>query len=138
MQTSSIASNAALLLARIALAALFLIEAAVKYSAWAPSQAYMQKFGVPGELLPAAIALELGAGLAILLGWQARFAASALALFCVVTAAIFHNKLSDQGQALHFWKDIAIAGGFLALAAAGSGSWSIDAILRRRRTAVTA
>ncbi len=123
--------DVALLLARVFLAALFLVEASAKVGAWAASQGYMQKFGVPGALLPAVVALELGAGLALLAGWRTSLASLALAAFCVAAALLFHARLSDHGQALHFWKDIAIAGGFVALSVAGAGRWSIDGMASR-------
>ncbi len=87
----------------------------------------MQRYGVPVLLLPAVIALELGCGAALVAGWRTSLAALALAAFCAAAALIFHNRLADHGQALHFWKDIGLAGGFLALAVAGPGRWSADA-----------
>lgn len=124
--------DTALLLGRLALATIFILEGIAKISAFAGSQAYMEKYGVPGILLPAVIALELGAGVALIIGWRTSLVALALAAFCVAAAVIFHNKLADHGQALHFWKDIAIAGGFLALAVAGAGRWSVDAHTMQR------
>ncbi len=129
---SQMVSDTLLLLARLSLSALFLVEGIAKLNAWGPSLAYMQKLSVPGELLPAAVALELGAGAAVLLGWRTSFAALALAGFSIAAAVLFHNRLSDHGQALHFWKDIAIAGGFLALAVSGGGRWSLDGLVQRR------
>lgn len=123
--------DAALLLARLSLGLLFLIEGVAKLNAWGPSQAYMQTFGVPGELLAAVVAPELGAGLAVVLGWRTPLSSLALSIFCVAAAVLFHNKLSDHGQALHFWKDIAIGGGFLALAASGGGQFSADGLFAR-------
>ncbi len=119
---------AAALIGRILLAALFLHEAWSKLTGYAGALAYMQAFGVPGQLLPFAIAAELGCGLLILLGYQTRAAALMLAGFCVATAVLFHGKLSDRNQLLHFEKDLAIAGGFLVLFARGAGAWALDAI----------
>lgn len=124
-------ADAALLAGRIALAAIFILEGFAKIGAYTASQAYMQKFGVPGVLLPAVIALEIGGGAALSAGWRTSPAALSLAAFCLAAAVIFHNKLADHGQALHFWKDIGLAGGFLVLAVAGAGRWSADAFLRR-------
>ena len=86
----------------------------------------MDRYGVPGALLPAVIALELGCGLLIAVGWQTRIAALALAGFCVAAAVLFHNQLFDRNQLLHFEKDLALAGGLLVLAVAGGGRWSVD------------
>jgi putative oxidoreductase len=119
---------AALLGGRLLLAALFLHEAWAKLSGYAGALAYMQAFGVPGQLLPLAIAVELGGGLMILLGYQTRPAALVLAVFCVATAVLFHTKLGNRNELLHFEKDLAIAGGFLVLFARGGGAWALDAL----------
>ncbi len=119
---------AAALVGRILLSAIFLHEAYAKLTAYAPSQAYMRAFGVPGELLPLAIAVELGCGLLVLVGYQTRIAAVLLAGFCIVTAILFHAKLGDRNQLLHLEKDLAIAGGFLVLFAHGAGAWALDAL----------
>jgi putative oxidoreductase len=70
---------------------------------------------------------EVVAGIAILVGFQTRLASLALAAFCIVAAAIFHNNFGDQVQMILFMKNITIAGGFLVLAQAGAGSISVDA-----------
>ena len=49
-----------------------------------------------------------------------------LAGFCIVTALLFHFDLSDQNQFIHFFKNIAMAGGFLALVANGARAMSLD------------
>ena len=119
---------AAALAGRLLLAALFLHEAWAKLTGYAGALAYMQAFGVPGQLLPIAIAVELGGALLILLGYQTRVAALILAGFCIATAVLFHTKLGDRNQLLHFEKDLAIAGGFLVLFARGGGAWALDAL----------
>ena len=55
-----------------------------------------------------------------------RIAALAFALFCALTAVLFHWNFAVHNELLHFEKDLAIAGGFLVLAAAGPGRWSLD------------
>ncbi len=72
---------------------------------------------IPGVLLPLVIALELGAGLALLIGWQLSFAAGALALFCLATAFGFHIDLADKAERTLFFKDLALAGGLMVIAA---------------------
>lgn len=119
------------LLARVLLALIFIAAGASKVTEYAGTQAYMQSMGVPGALLHAVIALELGGGLAILLGFLTRPVSWLLAAFTLAAAAIFHHNFSDQVQVLMFMKNLAIAGGFLALAAAGAGSISLDAKLGR-------
>ena len=120
--------QAAALVGRLLLAALFLHEAWSKLTAYSAALAYMQAFGVPGQLLPLAIAVELGCGILIVLGYQTRAAALVLAGFCLATAVLFHSKLGDRNQLLHFEKDLAIAGGLLVLFAHGAGAWALDAL----------
>jgi putative oxidoreductase len=68
-------------------------------------------------LFPAVVALELGGGLALLLGWRLREVAAALGIFCLLAAFIFHSDLADKAERSIFFKDLAIAGGLLVLAA---------------------
>jgi putative oxidoreductase len=125
------ATEAAALIGRLLLSALFLHEAWSKLTAYAAAMAYMQAFGVPGQLLPFAIAAELGCGVLILIGYQTRLAALALAAFCIATAALFHAKLGVRNELLHFEKDLAIAGGLLLLFAHGGGAWAVDAFRKK-------
>src|SRR5207245_5764635 len=115
---------AAALAGRLLLAALFLHEAFSKLAAYSAALAYMQAFGLPGQLLPLAIALELGGGLLILCGYHTRAAALLLAGFCVATAVLFHTKFGDRNQLLPFDKDFAIAGCFLLLFGDGCRPWA--------------
>jgi putative oxidoreductase len=114
------------LIARIFLAQLFLLAGISKIGAYAGTQGYMDAMGVPGMLLPLVILLEIGGGLAILLGWKTSWVSLALAIFTVVAAAIFHHNFGDQTQMIMFMKNIAIAGGFIMLAVHGAGAYSID------------
>jgi len=70
---------------------------------------------------------EVVAGIAILIGFQTRLVSYALAAFCIVSAAIFHNNLGDQTQSILFMTNLAMAGGYLALSVAGAGTISVDA-----------
>ncbi len=118
---------------RILIAALFLITGLGKIAGYAGTQAYMASQGVPGALLPLVIALEVGGGLAIVLGWQTRLVAALLAGFSIAAAVIFHTG-DDMTQRLMLMKNLAIAGGFLFLVARGAGDWSIDARTASRTT----
>ncbi|HWE18186.1 MAG TPA: DoxX family protein [Hyphomicrobiaceae bacterium] len=129
LEPSPPVAAAGLALGRLLLAALFILEGWSKVRGYEAAVAYMDRYGVPGALLPAVIALELGAGFLIAVGWQTRIAAAALAVFCVLAATLFHGDLSDRGHLLHFEKDLAIAGGLLVLAIAGAGSWSLEKVL---------
>jgi putative oxidoreductase len=124
-------TEAAALAGRLLLAAIFLHEAWSKLTGYPAALAYMQAFGVPGQLLPLAIAAELGCGLLVLLGYHTRLAALMLSGFCLAAAVLFHTRFGDRNQLLHFEKDLAIAGGLLVLFAHGGGAWALDALRSR-------
>jgi putative oxidoreductase len=119
------------LIARILLAQLFLIAGIHKITAYAGTQGYMEAMGVPGMLLPLVILLEVGGGLMLVLGWKARWAAAAMGVFSLTSAAIFHHNLADQMQMIMFMKNLSIAGGMFVLAVHGVGVLSLD---ERNRT----
>jgi putative oxidoreductase len=102
---------------RALVAVLFILAGLVKIGNPKPFLEHMTQFGIPTFLLPAVIALELGAGFATLIGWRIRDAAGALAIFCVMTATIFHHQLWINAERTLFFKDLAIAGGLLVMAA---------------------
>ncbi len=120
------------LLGRVLLVAIFLPEAWVKIRGYDAAVAYMARFGVPGALLPLVIALEIAAPILIAIGWHTRLAALALAGFCLLTALFFHADFANPNQQLHFWKNLAMAGGFIVLAANGAGAWALDARMRMK------
>lgn len=113
---------------RVLLAHIFILSGYGKIAGYAGTQAYMAAKGVPGEMLPLVILLELGGGLAILAGFMTRWAALALALFCVASAILFHFQPGNQAQMINFMKNLAMAGGFLVLAQVGAPYLSIDAL----------
>ena len=113
-------------IARMMLGHLFLIAGWQKIGGYEGTQGYMESVGVPGMLLPLVILLELGAGLAIIIGWQTKLAAAALALFTIASAVLFHHNFSDQMQTIMFMKNIAISGGLMLLAVYGAGACSLD------------
>ena len=119
------------LLARLLLALIFIVEGWAKLSAYSGTVQYMEQHGVPGILLPLVILTELGGGVLVALGFLTRLAAFALAGFCALTALLFHGTLSDPDELVQFYKDIAMAGGFLGLVAFGPGDWSVDGFARR-------
>jgi len=114
------------LLGRILLAVIFVMAAVGKIKDPAGTIGYMQSAGLPAILLWPTIALELLGGLAIIVGFQAKLAAYALAIFTIVAAVLFHSNFADQMQMLMFIKDISIAGGLLILAVSGATFLSID------------
>jgi len=119
-------TNASLLGARILLALIFVLSGVSKLGSISGTMGYMEQMGVPGILLYPTIALEVLGGLAIIVGWQTRLVSLALAAFTILAAVLFHSNLGDQNQFINFMKNIAIAGGFLALFAAGPGAWALD------------
>ena len=114
---------------RILLAVLFLLSGINKI--FAPQQVigYIAHVGLPLPVLAyaVAVAIEVGGGLLLLVGYKTRFAAIALAVFSVAAALLFHSALGDQNQLAHFMKNLAIAGGLLHVAAFGAGAFSVDA-----------
>jgi len=120
----------ALLLARALLAYIFVVEGSQKLANYQAVVGYMSQHGVPGALLPLVILTELGGGLLVLVGYKTAWAAVALGGFCVLTALLFHMSAQETIQ---FQKNLAMAGGFLALAVAGPGPWSLGAWVARGR-----
>lgn len=123
------------LLGRLGLSLIFIISGWGKIAGYAATQQYMEAMGVPGALLPLVIALELGGGLAILAGAFTRTFAMALAVFSIISAAIFHANFADPMQAISFWKNVSMAGGFLMLAAHGPGKLSLETLWTKRSAA---
>ncbi|HEY4113148.1 MAG TPA: DoxX family protein [Rhizomicrobium sp.] len=79
----------------------------------------------------AAIVIELGGALLLVLGWQTKALGIVLSIFAIATAFIFHRNFADQNQFFHFLKNVAVMGGLLQLAAFGAGNFSLDARLAR-------
>ena len=119
-------NNAIVLLARLLLAQIFLLAGLGKISGYAGAQGYMESVGVPGTLLPLVILLEIGGSLALLLGFMTRWAALALAGFCVAAALLFHLQPNDQMQMIMLMKNLAMAGGLLLRYGQGAGAYSLD------------
>ncbi|MBE0377228.1 DoxX family protein [Pseudoalteromonas prydzensis] len=126
-------TNISSLLARVGLAALFILTSFSKIQYFDATAQYMASAGLPEFLLPLVIAFELIGGLLIVLGLLTQLTAIAFAAFSVVSALLFHFQLDDQMQFLMFYKNIAMAGGFLALASLGAGKFSIDHLLLNRK-----
>ena len=116
------------LIARVLMAYIFLIAGWGKISAYSATVGYMESMGVPGALLPLTILVEFGGGLALLFGFQARFAAFGLGLFSVITAFIFHDGAQDS---INFMKNFAMAGGLFFLMLHGAGKMSLDHLIEK-------
>ena len=123
-----------ILIARIALAILFLWGGAMKLMGYAGFIGYLHARGVPYAQIaaPVAAAVELLGGLALVFGVRTRFVAFVLAVYAVATAVLGHDFWNvteaalQQDAVIHFWKNVAIAGGFLLLTVTGAGRASID------------
>jgi putative oxidoreductase len=111
---------------RVMIALIFVLAGLSKISAIEGTQGYMEAMGLSGILIYPTILFEVGAGLAMIAGFQTRYVALALAGFSLLSAFIFHNQLGEQTQFILFMKNVAMAGGFLFLARYGAGELSID------------
>ena len=127
------------LVGRILLAWLFIPAGWSKMFGLAGTAGYIASKGLPmPEVLAAlAVATELGLGLLLLIGWQARWAALGLAIFVAVITPIFHGywampEAQQMMQKQAFNKNLAIVGGLLVVTAFGAGRFSLDG---RRRAA---
>lgn len=113
---------------RVLLAAIFLLSGISKVVDPASTLGYIGSVGLPFPQAGLAIAIlvEIVGGLALIVGYRTKLVAIGLALFSLATAAFFHSALGDQNQFIHFFKNIAMAGGLLQVAAFGAGPIAID------------
>ena len=125
--------NSAALVGRILLAVIFITSGIGKITGYDGTAAYMAAKGLPmvGVLLPLTILTELGGGILLAIGYQARWAALALAGFTILAALIFHNfwaveAAQKMAQQVSFMKNVAITGGLLVVFAFGAGRYSVD------------
>ena len=114
------------LIARIFISSIFLISGINKIFSFDNTVQWMESFGVNGILLYPTIIIEIVMPLLIIVGYQTRFAAVLLLLFCISTALIFHNDLSNQMQLIAFLKNIGLSGGLLFLIINGTKDWSLE------------
>ena len=116
------------LLGRILIAVLFVPAGFGKLTGFQGAVGYAESahMPVPALAIAAAIAIELGGGLLLLVGYKARWVAAAMALFSVVAAFFFHFDFADQMQQINFMKNLAIAGGLLQIVYFGAGPLSVD------------
>ena len=121
-------------LGRIFLSTLFLIEGTNKIFNYEETIQYMESFGVPGYLAIPAIILEILFPLLLIIGYQTKIAALVMMIFTIVVAIIFHTNFDDQMQFITFFKDIAIAGGFIIIFVNGAGKFSVDYKLKSNKT----
>jgi putative oxidoreductase len=127
-------ANLLLLVCRLLLAAPFLIFGVMKYINQEKMMAYVERAGIPGEVLFFIIPYQVLCGLAIALGFKTRWAAFLLGGFCIVAPILYHMDWSQGGELASFTKDFATAGGFAILWLHGPGKFSLDHVFARKRT----
>lgn len=136
---STALQNPLALAGRLLFALLFLPAGIAKLTGFSRTVGYISSVGLPMPELAAVVAMvvEVVAAVALIVGFGTRTAAIALAVFTLVAALFFHNFWAMPAdkqmiQQLLFYKNMAILGGLLTIAAWGAGGWSLDA--RRRRS----
>ena len=129
--------NTLSLAARLLIALLFVPAGFAKLAGFSGTVGYISSVGLPLPELGAALAIlvEIGVGIALIIGYQTRVAALVLAAFTLFASVFFHAYWAapaDQAfvAELLFFKNLAVVGGLLGLVANGAGAWSVDA--RRR------
>ncbi|SMX44936.1 DoxX family protein [Maliponia aquimaris] len=127
----TLTTNAGLLAARILLGVLFVLAGFGKLGDVQGFAGYMASGGVPAFLAWPVVLFEIVGGLALIVGFQTRIAALALGLFALVSGVLYHYVPGDQMQFTMLLKNIALTGGYLALALAGPGAWSLDRLTGR-------
>jgi len=126
-------TNVAPLIGRILIALLFIPSGLGKLFGFGGTMAYVASAGLPAPLgAGVAVIVEVVLGVALLVGWRARWVALIMAVFTVVAALFFHKFWAsppDQQlmQNINFFKNMAIAGGLLFVFAFGPGAYSLDA-----------
>jgi putative oxidoreductase len=113
---------------RLLIGGIFLMSGLSKIPAYAGVTAAISSAGLPlaplGFLI--ALAVEIGLGLLLLVGYRTRPAAAGLAIWCLVTAIFFHRNFADQTVMIQFLKNLMIAGGLLQVVYFGAGPISLD------------
>jgi putative oxidoreductase len=113
---------------RVLIGGIFILSGLSKLGSYAGTTAAITAAGLPFAPLGflVAVAVEIGLGSLILIGYRTRLAALALAIWCVVTAIFFHRNFGDQNMMIHFLKNLMIAGGLLQIVHFGAGGLSFD------------
>jgi putative oxidoreductase len=116
------------LLGRVLMSVIFLRSGYGKLMAPTATMGMFTRYHLPlvGAAYALAVAVELGGGALVLVGWKTRPVALALAVWCIATALVAHLRPDDTTQMINFLKNICMAGGFLQLAALGAGRFSVD------------
>ena len=123
-----------LLLGRVLMSVLFLLAGLLKLVTAAATQQQLAQMGLPAPVLGwlVAVIIEVGGGLALLLGLKTRPVAAVLGLWCIATALVAHSHFADPAMRVHFMKNLVMAGGFVYVTVFGAGAYSLDALLKAR------
>jgi len=123
---------------RILLSLIFLVSGFSKITGWSAGQAFIASKGLPlpALMLAGAIVVELAAGILLLIGFKARWAALALSLYLVPVTLLFHNFWSFAGperqmQMINFLKNLALMGGLLQVFVYGAWPMSVERTITR-------
>lgn len=113
---------------RALISVLFILSGLSKLAAPAATVGYIQSVGLPFPSIAFGLAafVELVGGITLLLGYRTRVVATVLFVFALATAVFFHRNFADVNQFIHFFKNVAIAGGLLNVVAFGGGRLSLD------------
>ena len=121
------------LLARLLIAALFVLFGTRSILAFAGSVGYFAKLGFPAPeaMVVLSIVVQLAGGLLLAIGWQTRWAAWLLAVYVAIATIMAHRFWQYDAaqyamQMQHFFKNLAIIGGLMMIAASGPGRIALD------------
>jgi putative oxidoreductase len=130
----SLFEDACLLLGRFLLGIYFILPGISKITGYEGTVEYMTRQQVPliDLLLPLTIVLQIGLGLALIVGYRGQVAAFLLAGLTLVINFYMHNfwALEDGVQQRHetqnFFKNLGIMAGLLVMAGLGTGRYSLQ------------
>ncbi|MEO6421370.1 MAG: DoxX family protein [Candidatus Nitrotoga sp.] len=118
---------------RVLIALIFVMAGFSKIDGFDGTVGYIESKGLPMPQVLAigAILVELGGGILLIVGRNARLAAAALFVFTAMTAIFFHNFWSvppdeAQNQMIVFMKNVSMMGGLLYVVVHGSGPYSLS------------
>jgi putative oxidoreductase len=133
--------NLTALSGRVLLALIFVLSGFTKLTNLSGTAGYMEHAGIPHALvypgLLASVAVELGLGVLLMIGFKARIAAMLMFLWFIPVTIMFHflpyrealahgDKMGAMMQQINYMKNISIMGGLLLIVSFGSGVWSVD------------
>ena len=114
------------LIGRVFISSVFLLSGYNKIFNYDSTVSWMEGYGVPGFLLWPTIVLEIILPILIIVGYKTQISATLLAIFCIVTAIIFHLDFANQMQVIALLKNFGLAGGFIFIAINGPKNWALD------------